>query len=109
MIRNTEKSKEPGLRLCAHQLRTINPQVLHVQARSLVEWSDTGRLLDIFNSLTCPKAYVYGDQNSDMLVLSQLKAGDKKCISSSGHFVMQDNPVECWKVLQNLWAKSVQS
>jgi hypoxanthine-DNA glycosylase len=109
MIKNTQKSNDPGLRLWANQLRTIDPRTLRVQSQSLVEWSDSGRLLEIYESLTCPKAYVYGERNSDMAVLSHLDETEKKCISNSGHFLMQDNPNECEKVLANLWSKSVQS
>jgi len=108
MIQNVNKSSEPGLRFWANQLRTINPRDLHVQARSLVIWSDGGRLLEIFQSLTRPKAYLYGEENSDMEILGRLGENDKRMIPNSGHFLMQDNPRECQAVLAKLWAESLQ-
>jgi TDG/mug DNA glycosylase family protein len=105
MIRNTQKSSDPGLRLWANQLRTVSPRQLRAQSQSLVEWSDSGKLLELFNDLTCPKMYLYGDRNSEMPIVNQLNTEDTQCILNSGHFLMQDNPVECWKTLQNLWSK----
>lgn len=59
---------------------------------SLVEWSDTEKLLEIFLGLEVDSLYVYGDRNADMEILGRLGEIRKASVSASGHFVMNDNP-----------------
>lgn len=61
-------------------------------ARSLVNWSDSGDLLQKFNALDCYKEYFYGDQSRDMAILSQLGKVPQIEIKNSGHFMSADNP-----------------
>jgi pimeloyl-ACP methyl ester carboxylesterase len=72
---------------------------------SLVEWSDNGRLLEIFQSLEAEKAYIYGDENASMEILGRLGPIGKISISGSGHFVMNDNPVEFYARLSEIVGK----
>lgn len=66
---------------------------------SLVEWSDSRKLLDIFEKLEAEKIYVYGDENVDMEIISQLRDIRKMAVPNSGHFVMNDNPEEFYTLL----------
>ncbi len=61
---------------------------------SLVEWSDSEKLLEIFLGLEADKLYIYGDRNADMEILGRLGEIEKASVSASGHFVMNDNPAE---------------
>jgi pimeloyl-ACP methyl ester carboxylesterase len=74
----------------------------HKSCESLVEWSDGGKLLQIFQKLQAKKLYLYGDQNSDMKILGRL--GDIKTIAipDSGHFMMNDNPAEFYRQIRRL-------
>ncbi len=73
---------------------------------SLVEWSDSEKLLDRYLHLETTKAYIYGEQNSDMEILGRLGDARKIPISASGHFVMNDNPVEFYHRLYEIVAES---
>lgn len=70
------------------------PLGFYKSAESLVRWSDSGNLISRFKNLPCKKAYFYGGKNSDMDVLHRLNSIEKIKISSSGHFMMNDNPDE---------------
>lgn len=80
-------------------LETTSPLGFYKSSRSLVRWSDSGELLNRFNRLRCPRAYIYGDRNKDLPVLKQLNLVEKIPISSSGHFMMNDNPDEFYRKL----------
>jgi pimeloyl-ACP methyl ester carboxylesterase len=69
---------------------------------SLVEWSDSGKLLDMYLHLETTKAYVYGEQNADMEILERLGDARKIAIPGSGHFVMNDNPAEFYRRLYEI-------
>jgi pimeloyl-ACP methyl ester carboxylesterase len=72
--------------------RRASAIALHESAHSLVEWSDSGRLLELFNSLT-NKIYIYGDENENgKYVLPQLSDARTHHIARAGHFLMLDQP-----------------
>ncbi len=75
-------------------LKKTFPPAFYRSSKSLVEWSDSRRLLEKFISLNCKKAYFHGDNNSDLKVLKELANMRIEKISNSGHFVMNDNPQE---------------
>ena len=72
---------------------------VHKSSVSLVEWSDSEKLLEIFLNLTARKLYIYGDQNADMPIIARLGGIKKTAISNSGHFVMNDNPAEFYEAV----------
>jgi pimeloyl-ACP methyl ester carboxylesterase len=78
-----------------------DPSALHGTARSLVEWSDSCELLDLFNALAC-KAYVYGDQEDKGYLLRLLAPDRTYLIPDAGHFAMVDNPVTFYSVLGDI-------
>lgn len=86
--------------------RNADPQALHQAARSLVEWSDSGRLLELFNSLT-RKAYLYGDQDDKEYVLPQIAAATISAIPSAGHFMMIDNPRSFYQELAGVLTRQL--
>jgi pimeloyl-ACP methyl ester carboxylesterase len=67
---------------------------LYKSAASLVEWSDSGELLNKFRDLTCRKCYFYGEENKGMPVLEKLNFVTKVMIHNSGHSMMTENPTE---------------
>ena len=75
--------------------------VFFATARSVVSWCDSGKLLSLFlGTLTCKRAYIYGDRNADMEILHRLGGVATVSVSGSGHCMMLDNPPEFY---DNLW------
>jgi pimeloyl-ACP methyl ester carboxylesterase len=68
------------------------PHAFHASARSLVRWSESGRLPEMMRSLPCPACYVYGRRNHSKLSLDALDAVERQAIPDSGHFPMNENP-----------------
>jgi pimeloyl-ACP methyl ester carboxylesterase len=87
-LRSSNRSDE---RAWARSYALADPVALHETACSLVEWSDSGKLLDLFESLK-NKIYIYGDQDPRPYLVSQFKNVPTYSVPSSGHFVMHDNP-----------------
>lgn len=72
-------------------------------SKSLVEWSDNKRLLDLFLKLKIDKMYIHGDKNSGIPVLKLIKDKVKTIsISNSEHFMMLDNPQEFYQKLSEI-------
>jgi pimeloyl-ACP methyl ester carboxylesterase len=77
------------------------PLAVHKSAVSLVQWSDSGELLDRFLNLKCKSCYVWGERNSDLPVLELLGSTPRFMIKNSGHGMMVDNPNEFYLTLAN--------
>jgi pimeloyl-ACP methyl ester carboxylesterase len=77
--------------------RDADPHALHQAAKSLVEWSDSGKLLELFNALNC-KAYLYGGQDNKDYLLHQIDA-EVSAVPSASHFMMVDNPASFYQAL----------
>jgi pimeloyl-ACP methyl ester carboxylesterase len=76
------------------------PQAVYNSAKSLVNWSDSGKLPDKFASLKCRKCYFFGEENSGMPVLQRLGMVPAVMISGSGHAMMTENPEEFYSKLR---------
>ena len=79
---------------------TASPLAFYNSSKSLVSWSESGHLLKRFKGLKCKKIYFYGEQSSGMKVLTKLGNMEKRKISGSGHFLMNDNPDEFYSELR---------
>ena len=77
-----------------------SPIAIHRSAKSLVEESDSGKLLEQFNSLP-NKSYIYGDSEREYLLPLFHQTNVKKIVQS-GHFPMIDNPDAFYKVIAKL-------
>jgi len=91
--------EEKGMRLWAEWSAKSNPRAFTESARSLVEWSDSGKLLSHFLALPCRKAYFFGERNRTIPVLSRLGPVPAIMINRSGHFLMNDNSDEFYTKL----------
>lgn len=96
---SAHKSGDQVIRQWAEWMDTCNADALHASARSVVEWSDSGRLLEIFAHLAMPTAYVYGDQSANPDVLARLEAVPKHKVAECGHFVMTEKPAELARIV----------
>ncbi len=80
-------------------LDTASPTAYYRSACSLVEWTDSGKLLDKFLNLRCRKCYFYGEQNRGSPSFVATGATRQVQIKQSGHFIMDDNPVQFYAEL----------
>jgi len=99
MIFVTAVSHEPGMKLWSGCIRKSDKKGLYLSSQSLARWSESGILLEKFRGLACKKIYLYGEANSFMKVLRMLDGIPAVCISKSGHFPMNDNPMEFYNTL----------
>lgn len=84
-------SDEAAYRTWATWYEIASPVAIHRSGTSLVEWSDSGKLMSYFNRLK-KKAFVYGDKTDVSLLLPQFTDVDVYPIPNSAHFMMLDNP-----------------
>ena len=73
-------------------LNVASPLAFYESAKSLVAWSDSGKLLQAFHGLSCHKTYIYGEKNAAHPTVNTVDGIPKIEIESAGHFVMNDNP-----------------
>ena len=85
-------------------LAKSDPYAYYKSSESLVEWSDSRKLLQLFNDLAIKKWYVFGAVNKNAPVLKMLGDVPKIEIARAGHFMMIDNPEELYKKLLNALA-----
>jgi len=83
-----------GFREYAANLEKANKKAYYDYSPSLVEYSDTGNLLERYLALAIPKLFVYGAENRALSYLPQLT--ERGCalveIPASNHFPFHDNP-----------------
>jgi len=95
-------SQDSDLRHWAQWYASCAPEAVHDTAGSLVEWSDSGKLLELFTSLRS-RAFVYGERDNRFgHLLPLLAAVDTFTISDSGHFPMIDNPPALYATLSDI-------
>jgi pimeloyl-ACP methyl ester carboxylesterase len=79
-----------------------DPVALHRCAQSLVEWSDSGKLLDLFTAQP-GAAYIHGaDSDLDHLLPHLRGIVPVHTIPAAGHFPMVDNPAAFWRTVASL-------
>lgn len=86
------------LRAWGHWYGRADPRALHGIARSLVDWSDSGRLLKLFTSQPAP-AYLHGSDSDLDYLWPSLDGVPVSAIAGSGHFPMVDNPSDFWQAV----------
>ncbi len=99
-------SDDPILRDWAGWMESCPAESLYASARSLVAWSDSGRLLEMFLELSVPKAYVYGEHSANPDVLVHLDSVPKYRIADAGHFIMIDQPAALSRAIAEVIAQT---
>jgi pimeloyl-ACP methyl ester carboxylesterase len=92
------KSEQSDLLAWAQWCAGAEPAAMHEAARSLVEWSDSRKLLEQFNELA-GKAYLYGAQDDRDYLIPQLASALIDTVPGSSHFMMVDNPDSLYEKL----------
>lgn len=103
------ESKSFESRLWGKMFEKCDPESFYKSAKSLVKWSESNELLKIFCDLKVNKAYIYGEKNSNMLILKKLNNIKKVCISKGAHFNMNENPKEFYKKLYEILNQNEQA
>lgn len=80
-----------------------DPAALHELSRSLVEWSDSGKLLDLLKSQK-RAVYLHGDQDSKNYLYPEIGDIEVRPIAHSGHFMMLDNPNAFFEAVTDFFA-----
>ncbi|WNV88531.1 alpha/beta hydrolase [Umezawaea sp. Da 62-37] len=101
-LRDLESSKEPDMQHWAEWYASCAPSAIHDGSRSLVEWSDSGKLLELYRSLRS-RAFVYGERGDRFgHLLPLLPAQDTFNVPNSDHFPMVDNPTALYATLSSI-------
>ena len=80
-------------------LSRSDPYAFYRSSESLVKWSDSGRLLELFLELDIRKYYIFGELNTDAPVIKQLSSITKLMIPNAGHGMMTNNPSRFYTIL----------
>jgi len=90
--------------LLSHSWGQMTPNAIYKSSVSLVQWSDSGKLLKNFLKLKIKKHYIYGSKNRTILTARLLRKNRIPMteISKSGHCMMLDNPQEFYQKLLTL-------
>jgi pimeloyl-ACP methyl ester carboxylesterase len=99
-LQRLQASREQDNRTWAIWSAKADPVAIHELARSLVEWSDSGKLVDLLKSQK-RSIYLHGDQDHKDYLLPDLDGVEFRAIADSGHFMMLDNPVNFAKTITN--------
>ena len=99
-------SDDPGLRAWALWVEACPAESFHASARSLVAWSQSGKLLEMYRALRVPTLYVYGERSAIPEVLTAVEGLPTYEVANCGHFIMLERPTELAVVLAGMLAQA---
>lgn len=67
-------------------------------SQSIVSWSKSEKLKEIYNNSSIKKLFIYGDKNT--YKVTSVTTGSLAKINNAGHAMLLDNPQECWKKIE---------
>jgi len=94
IIRAQGRPDEKGLRLWYEWSRASDPEGFRKSDESLLQWTRSGKLIDMFLNLRLKKIYYYPERDGLPRSLLFTRKVKKIEIPKSGHFIMNDNPGE---------------
>lgn len=100
-------SARTDLRMWGRWYAACDPWAIHQSARSLVEWSDSDKLITYFRDIAA-RAYIYGSEGTGLeeYLLPRLDGTEVRHIAGAGHFPMMTNPAACYPKIADLVAAS---
>lgn len=90
LLEKASQAEAADTRGWAKMAQRTDPHAFHRSAVSLVEWSDSGRLYEMFAALDVPKVYIYGEYSANTDVIAHLDGIHKIEIGDAGHFLTTD-------------------
>jgi pimeloyl-ACP methyl ester carboxylesterase len=91
-------SAEPDALAWAQWVANAAPDAMYAAAQSLVEWSDSGKLLEQFNSIK-KRAFLYGERDDKGYLLPRIEDAVIATVPDAAHFMMVDNPAAFYRIL----------
>jgi pimeloyl-ACP methyl ester carboxylesterase len=92
-----------GFREYAANLEKASVKAYYDHSPSLVQYSDTGKLLERYRALAIPKLFIYGAENRSLSYLPRLT--ESGCalveIPASNHFPFHDNPAAFYHAISS--------
>lgn len=102
LIAQMSHSDDAGWRYWAEDVADVTPYTLRTYATALVEASDSGDMMRIFQSLECKKLYIHGDSYVGHDTLSELGSIPVVHLEGTSHFPIIEQPEMCArKILEN--------
>ena len=92
ILKNMKDSPDKATHEWAESIKKSSPYAFYLSSKSLAEWTSSGKLLQMFLNLACPRCYIHGEFNRNRLILNHLGGIKTFSIPASGHFPMIDNP-----------------
>lgn len=93
-----KQSSEPSAVMRAQWIDKIPAHVFYKSSLSIVEWSKSEKLKDIFNNSSVKRLFMYGGANIEKSA-SVSDTVQKVEISNAGHFMLIDQPDKCYQAL----------
>ena len=90
LLEKASRAEAADTRGWAKMAEHTDAYAFHRSAVSLVEWSDSGRLYEMFAALAVPKVYIYGERSANAEVIARLDGVHKIEIDDAGHFLTTD-------------------
>jgi pimeloyl-ACP methyl ester carboxylesterase len=95
-----DSSGEPSAASRSKWLQMIPAMVFYKTSISIVEWSTSEKLREIFNTSTVRRLYMYGSKNAAK-AKSVTESVKKVEIPNAGHFMLIDQPHACHDALKD--------
>lgn len=73
-------------------------EAIYSEAKSIIQWSDSGKLLPAFRTID-DRTYMVGKLSDKVATVSQLGPGEVIELPRSGHFPMFDNPTDFYNAI----------
>jgi pimeloyl-ACP methyl ester carboxylesterase len=96
MMKELRTSRYAGDQMIAHNMAlNVDIRAYYAYAFETVAESDSGHLLGEFLALPIPRLFLYGEANTTLSYLPQLRASEVQVreIPASAHFFFYDNPI----------------
>ena len=77
-------SAQPDAQAWAQWSLNAAPEAMHAAAKSLVEWSDSGKLLEQFNSIRT-RAFLYGERDDKAYLLPRIEDATIAAVPAAAH------------------------
>lgn len=98
-----KNSNEPSASVRAECISKAADYAFYKTSKSIVDWSNSGKLLSLFLQSKIKRFYFYSENTPNKKILKLLKNKIPLIkISKSGHFMILDNPREFYKKLYEI-------
>lgn len=94
------KSSERSAVLRSKWLEMVPALIFYQASRSIVEWSKSEKLQDLFNGSSIKRTFIYGSKNAGKAA-AVASSVEKIEIPETGHFMLLDQPGKCFQAIRD--------